>query len=326
MRPFAYKSPSDVREAAAGSAEDNTAFIAGGTTMIDLMKLEVLKPGQLVDLNNLPLRGIDLGSDGLRIGALEKMSDVAANPKVTTNYPVISEALLQSASAQIRNMASMGGNLLQRTRCGYFRDVNTPCNKRQPGSGCPAIEGENRMHAILGTSSSCIATHPSDLAVALVALEASIRLQSGNGSRDVKLDDFYLVPGDTPDMENQLRPGEIIAEIHVPPLAWANKSTYLKIRDRASYEFALTSAAVALDVNGDKIRDARIAVGGVGTKPWNLPKVREALIGNPLNQETFEKAAKLATDGAKPTKQNAYKVELIQRTIIRTLMNLGGVA
>lgn len=326
MRPFAYKSPSDVREAAAGSAEDNTALIAGGTTMIDLMKLEVLKPGQLVDLNNLPLRGIDLGSDGLRIGALEKMSDVAANPKVTTNYPVISEALLQSASAQIRNMASMGGNLLQRTRCGYFRDVNTPCNKRQPGSGCPAIEGENRMHAILGTSSSCIATHPSDLAVALVALEASIRLQSGNGSRDVKLDDFYLVPGDTPDMENQLRPGEIIAEIHVPLLAWANKSTYLKIRDRASYEFALTSAAVALDVNGDKIRDARIAVGGVGTKPWNLPKVREALIGNPLNQETFEKAAKLATDGAKPTKQNAYKVELIQRTIIRTLMNLGGVA
>ena len=326
MRPFAYKSPSDVREAAAGSAGDNTAFIAGGTTMIDLMKLEVLKPGHLVDLNNLPLRGIDLGSDGLRIGALEKMSDVAANSKVATNYPVISEALLQSASAQIRNMASMGGNLLQRTRCGYFRDVNAPCNKRQPGSGCPAIEGENRMHAILGTSSSCIATHPSDLAVALVALDASIRLQSGNGSRDLKLDDFYLVPGDTPEMENQLRPGEIIAEIHVPQLAWANKSTYLKIRDRASYEFALTSAAVALDVNGDQIRDARIAVGGVGTKPWNLPKVREALIGNPLNQETFEKAARLAIEGANPSKQNAYKVELIQRTIIRTLMNLGGVA
>jgi xanthine dehydrogenase YagS FAD-binding subunit len=239
---------------------------------------------------------------------------------------VISQALLQSASAQIRNMASIGGNLLQRTRCGYFRDVNTPCNKREPGSGCPALDGENRMHAILGTSSSCVATHPSDLAVALIALDASIRLQHGADERLIKLDDFYLLPGDTPDRENQLQPGELITEVRVPRLPWAKRSAYLKIRDRESYEFALTSAALALDLNGDKIRDARIAVGGVGTKPWNLPKVREALAGQPLKQETFVAAAKLAVEGAAPLTQNGYKVDLVQRTIVRALKNLGDVA
>jgi xanthine dehydrogenase YagS FAD-binding subunit len=242
------------------------------------------------------------------------------------NYPVISEALLKSASAQIRNMASIGGNLLQRTRCGYFRDVNTPCNKREPGSGCPAVDGENRGHAVLGASSSCVATHPSDLAVALVALDASVRLQSGASERLVKLDDFYLVPGATPHRENQLMPGELITEIIVPRLPWAARSTYLKIRDRESYEFALASAAVALDVDGDQIGDARIAVGGVGTKPWNLPKVREALTGKPLTQETFAAAAKLAVDGAVPLKHNAFKIDLVQRTIIRALMKLGGLA
>ena len=223
-------------------------------------------------------------------------------------------------------MASMGGNLLQRTRCGYFRDVSTPCNKRQPGSGCPAIEGWNRTHAILGASSSCVATHPSDLAVALVALDASILLQSGNNHRLVKLDDFYRVPAETPDKENQLNPGELITEIRVPRLPWAQRSVYLKIRDRESYEFALASVAVALDVDANNIRDARVAVGGVGTKPWNLPKVRDALIGKPLNQQTFEGAAKLATEGAKPLRHNAFKVELVQRTIVRALMNLGSLA
>jgi len=269
------------------------------------------------------MRGVQMREDGLRIGALEKMSDVAVHPEVLTNYPVISEALFHSASAQIRNMASIGGNLLQRTRCGYFRDVNTPCNKREPGTGCPAIDGENRMHAILGTSSSCVATHPSDLAVALVALDASIRIQNGAEERLLKLDDFYLVPGDTPDRENQLRPGELITEVHVPRLAWARRSTYLKIRDRDSYEFALTSAAVALDVDGDKIRDIRIAVGGVGTKPWNLPKVREALAGQPLTEQTIAAAAKLAVDGANPLRHNAFKIDLLQRTIVRALWNLG---
>jgi xanthine dehydrogenase YagS FAD-binding subunit len=234
--------------------------------------------------------------------------------------------LLKSASAQLRNMASMGGNLLQRTRCGYFRDVSTPCNKRQPGSGCPAIEGWNRTHAILGTSSSCVATHPSDLAVALVALDASILLQTAISDRLVKLDDFYLVPGETPDQENQIRPGELITEIRVPRLPWAQRSAYLKIRDRESYEFALASVALALEVDANHVRDARVAIGGVGTKPWNLPKVRDALLDKPLNQQTFEIAAKLATEGAKPLRHNLYKVELVQKTIIRALMNLGGLA
>jgi xanthine dehydrogenase YagS FAD-binding subunit len=325
MRPFTYELPSSVLEAANRGRPDS-AFIAGGTTIVDLMKLEVIKPSRVLDLNALPMRGIEMGTDGLRIGALEKMSDTALHPDVVTNYPVISEALLKSASAQIRNMASIGGNLLQRTRCGYFRDVNTACNKREPGSGCPAIDGENRMHAILGTSSSCVATHPSDLAVALVALDASVRLQSASGERLVKLDDFYLVPDTTPNRENQLLPGELITEIRVPRLPWATRSTYLKIRDRESYEFSLASAAVALDVNGDQIQDARIAVGGVGTKPWNLPKVREALTGKPLAQETFAAAAKLAVDEAVPLKHNAFKVDLVQRTIIRALMKLGAFA
>jgi xanthine dehydrogenase YagS FAD-binding subunit len=325
MRTFTYKVPSSISEGTSDFGQ-NSGFVAGGTTLLDLMKLEVMTPAQLVDINRLPMRGIELASDGLRIGALEKMSDVAEHPEVVTNYPVISQALLKSASPQLRNMASMGGNLLQRTRCGYFRDVSTPCNKRQSGSGCPAIDGWNRTHAILGTSGSCVATHPSDLAVALVALGASILLQSGNNDRLVKLDDFYCVPGETPDKENQLKPGELIMEIRVPRLPWAQRSAYLKIRDRESYEFALASVAVALDVDANNVRDARVAVGGVGTKPWNLPKVRDALVGRPLNQQTFEAAARLAIAGAKPLRYNAFKVELVQRTIVRALMNLGGLA
>jgi xanthine dehydrogenase YagS FAD-binding subunit len=325
MRPFAYRVPSSIPEATSNFSQGSD-FIAGGTTLIDLMKLEVMTPSQLVDINRLSMRGIELRSDDLRIGALEKMSDVAEHPAVTDNYPVISQALLKSASAQLRNMASMGGNLLQRTRCSYFRDVSTPCNKRQPGSGCPAIEGWNRTHAILGTSSSCVATHPSDLAVALVALDASILLQSGSAQRLVKLDDFYRVPGETPDQENQLNPGELITEIRVPRLPWARRSIYLKVRDRESYEFALASVAVALDVEANSVRDARIAVGGVGTKPWNLPKVRDALIGKPLKQQTFESAAILATEGAKPLSHNEFKIALIQRAIVRALMNVGSLA
>jgi xanthine dehydrogenase YagS FAD-binding subunit len=325
MRPFTYKVASSIREATSDFGRDSS-FVAGGTTLIDLMKLEVMIPSQVIDINRLPMRGIELTSGGLRIGALEKMSAVAEDPQVAANYPVITQALLKSASAQLRNMASMGGNLLQRTRCGYFRDVSTPCNKRQPGSGCPAIDGWNRMHAILGASSSCVATHPSDLAVALVALDAYILVQSGNNDRLVKLDDFYRVPGETPDKENQLKPGELITEIRVPRLPWARRSVYLKIRDRESYEFALASVALALDVDANNVRDARIAVGGVGTKPWNLPKVRDSLIGKPLNQQTFEAAAKLATEGANPLRHNAFKVELVQRTIVRALMNLGSLA
>ena len=323
MRSFAYAASSRLEEATS-NADDQSAFLAGGTTLVDLMKLDVITPLRVVDINQLPMRGIKLTSEGLHIRALEKMSEVAEHPDVVAHYPVISQALLKSASAQIRNMASMGGNLLQRTRCGFFRDVTTPCNKREPGSGCPAIDSWNRGFAILGTSSSCVATHPSDLAVALVALEASVRLQTRTGERVVRLDDFYLVPGNTPEKENQLQPGELITEILVPPLPWAERSLYLKIRDRESYEFALASVALALDVDGSTVRDARVAVGGVGTKPCNLPDVRDALIGKALNQQHFEAAAQVATEGAKPLRNNGFKVELVQKTIVRALMSLGG--
>lgn len=273
MRPFELTSPASLDDALAA---DGT-FLAGGTTLVDLMKLDVLTPQHVLDINALPLRGIDVG-DGLRIGALERMSDVAGHPRV---YPVIARALLLSASQQLRNMASIGGNLLQRTRCTYFRDVATPCNKRDPGSGCPAISGANRMHAVLGTSDSCVATHASDLAVALVALEAELRLVSAYGGRTVRLADFYRPPGDTPEVENDLRTGEMITEVVVPRLDWAAHSTYVKVRDRQSYEFALCSVAVALDVQDSRIVDARVAAGGVATVPWRLTAVEAALRGAP---------------------------------------------
>ncbi|MFD9893489.1 FAD binding domain-containing protein, partial [Amycolatopsis sp. NPDC059027] len=249
MRPFDLTAPTTVEAALSAPG----TFLAGGTTLVDLMKLNVLTPPRVLDINALPLRGIET-EDGLRIGALERMSDIAAHPGV---YPVISRALLLSASQQLRNMASIGGNLLQRTRCTYFRDVATPCNKRKPGSGCPAISGANRMHAVLGTSDHCVATHASDVAVALVALDAEIRLAGADGDRTVKLADFYRLPGETPEVENELRSGELITEVVVPRLAWATRSTYVKVRDRQSYEFALCSAAVALDIQDS---------GGVGDR------------------------------------------------------------
>jgi xanthine dehydrogenase YagS FAD-binding subunit len=324
MRAFQFKAATSPRDAVSGGT--GAAFIAGGTNLIDLMKLDVVTPAQVIDLGALPFRGVALDAIGLHIGALEKMADVAENPQVTKEYPVISQALLKSASAQIRNMASIGGNLMQRTRCGYFRDTVSPCNKRVPGSGCPALEGENRMHAILGISDSCCATHPSDLAVALVALDAVLQLQGSQGKREVKLEDFYLLPGNTPDREHDLHPGEIITEIVVPRKTWASRSGYLKIRDRESYEFALTSAAVVLDLDGSTIRDARIAVGGVGTKPWSLPVVAAALKGKTANRALFEAAAEQATEGARPLSQNGFKVSLLKRTIVRALSEVGGVA
>lgn len=312
MHSFELTAPTTIDEALGRPG----TFLAGGTTLVDLMKLDVLTPQRVQNINGLPLRGIDT-SEGLRMGALERMSDVAANPGV---YPVISRALLQSASQQLRNMASIGGNLMQRTRCGYFRDVETPCNRRDPGSGCPAIEGANRMHAILGTSDSCVATHASDLAVALVALDAEVRLVSATGERTVKLTDFYMQPSQTPEAEHDLREGELIGEVIVPELDWATHSTYVKVRDRQSYEFALTSAAVALDVRDGVIADARVAVGGVATVPWKLAVVEDVLRGKPATQETFEAAAVLATEGAKPLSGNAFKVSLLKRTIVRALL------
>lgn len=314
MRPFELTTPDSV-PAALGS---RGTFLAGGTTLVDLMKLNVATPQQVQDINGLPLRGID-ATDGLRIGALERMSDVAKHPGV---YPMISDALLCSASQQLRNMASIGGNLLQRTRCGYFRDVAMPCNKREPGTGCPAVSGANRMHAVLGTSERCVATHASDLAVALVALDAEVRLLGADGGRTVKLADFYRLPGDTPELEHDLRAGELIAEIVVPRLDWAARSTYVKVRDRESYEFALCSAAVALDIQDSRVVDARVAAGGVATVPWRLAGVEAALRGAPATRESFEQAASAAAVGAKPLSDNGFKVLLLQRTVLRALIEL----
>ncbi|SDJ73831.1 FAD binding domain-containing protein [Nonomuraea jiangxiensis] len=319
MRAFDFAVPHDIDDAL-GLARDESAFLAGGTTLVDLMKLEVVSPEQVIDINRLPLHGIRPEPDGLRVGALERMEDVARHPAVAGPYPVIAQALLASASPQLRNMASIGGNLLQRTRCGYFRDVATPCNKRSPGTGCPAQHGDNRGHAILGTSASCAATHPSDLAVALVALEASVRLRGADGERTMPLADFYLPPGDTPHVENRLRPGELITEVIVPPLPWAGRSRYVKVRDRQSYEFALASAAVAVDLHDGEVRDARVAVGGVGTVPWRLPAVEDALRAG----RSHEEAAALAAAGARPLAGNAFKVTLVQRAILRALTELAG--
>jgi xanthine dehydrogenase YagS FAD-binding subunit len=324
MRAFDFAAARTVTDALSRATE-GSAFLAGGTTLVDLMKLDVVTPAHVIDINAVPLDGFRIDRDGLRIGALERMNAVATNRRVAADYPVLAQALLHSASPQLRNMASIGGNLLQRTRCDYFRDVRSPCNKRQPGSGCPAQQGENRGHAILGTSTSCVATHPSDLAVALVALDASVRLRSRAGDRVVKLVDFYRLPGDTPHLENELLPGELITEVHVPALRWARQSTYLKIRDRRSYEFALASAAVALDLRGRTIHDARIAVGGVGTRPWRLPTVEAALRGKRATLENYLAASRLAVHGARPLTHNAFKVLLVQRTIVRALMSVAGV-
>ncbi|HET6287430.1 MAG TPA: xanthine dehydrogenase family protein subunit M [Amycolatopsis sp.] len=314
MRPFELLAPETVETAVSSPG----TFLAGGTTLVDLMKLNVLTPPQVLDINAVPLRGIDT-ADGLRIGALERMGDIAVHPGV---YSAISRALLLSASQQIRNMASIGGNLMQRTRCSYFRDVDMPCNRRMPGSGCPAISGANRMHAVLGTSDSCVATHASDVAVALVALDARLRLVSTTGTRTVELASFHRQPGDTPEVETDLQPGELIAEVVVPRLDWASNSTYVKVRDRQSYEFALCSAAVALRVEDSRIVDARVAAGGVATVPWRLPAVEAALRGAPATVSAFEDAAALSAEGARPLSGNGFKTSLLRRTIVRALLEL----
>lgn len=323
MRLYDFTRPGSVR-AALTEAHENSAYLAGGTTLVDLMKLEVLVPSRVVDINRLPMRGITVDAGGLHIGALERMSDVALDERVRTRYPMISQALELSASPQLRNMASMGGNLLQRTRCGYFRDLTTPCNKREPGSGCAALTGHNRMHAVLGTSDSCVATHPSDVAVALVALDTQVHLEGREGARTVALAEFYRLPGDSPQIENDLRDGELITGLTVPPLPWATRSTYVKIRDRQSYEFALTSVTVALDISGGRIRNARVAAGGVGTRPWSLGGVERALVGRPATLATYEAAAAPAAEGARTLPHNVFKPALLRRTLVRALLSLGG--
>lgn len=318
MFPFQF-STADDEDSAMEAAAKGGRYIAGGTTLVDLMREAVERPSAVVDINRLPYRDIDLQSERLRIGSLVRMSQLAADPDVRERFPVITQALEKSASAQLRNMASIGGNLMQRPRCLYFRDVTSACNRRAPGAGCAAVGGVNRNHAILGTSASCVATHPSDLAVALVALDAVVHTRDRNGVQQIPISDFYHLPGDTPDREHRLPAAALITAVEIPVTAAARRSGYLKVRDRRSYEFALTSAAVALEITGGRIRTARIAAGGVGTVPWRMAAVERALAGQRPTPELFTSAAELAARDATPLSQNGFKVPLIQRTIARQL-------
>ncbi|MEP6995884.1 MAG: xanthine dehydrogenase family protein subunit M [Acidobacteriota bacterium] len=328
MHTFEFVRPRDSASAVATAAKAKTAqqgadvrFIAGGTTLLDLMKLNVETPARLIDINRLgPLGKVEATPEGgLAIGATVRNSDLAQHPTVLRDYAVLSQALLSGASAQLRNMATTAGNLLQRTRCMYFRDTAMPCNKREPGTGCPAITGSNRMLAVLGTSEQCIATNPSDMCVAMAALEAMIHVQGPNGQRAIPFGDFHLLPGSTPNRETVLEPGDLITHVTLPPPVAGSKQIYLKLRDRASYEFALASAAVVITVGGGKVTRARIALGGVGTKPWRSPEAEAALVGQPANAASFRSAGEAAMRGARPQSENGFKVELAKRCVAHAL-------
>jgi xanthine dehydrogenase YagS FAD-binding subunit len=323
VNPFNYTvAPSvDAALAALGRSGRPPRILAGGTTLVDLMRLNVEQPAAIVDINRIPgLDDIDTeNADALVFGALARMSDVADNPVVRRDYPVLSEALWRAASQQLRNMASLGGNLLQRTRCAYFRDRQYPCNKREPGSGCSALDGINRGHAILGASDQCIAVYPGDLAVALVAMDAAIDVRSSSGARTLKVADLHREPGRTPDVETTLRPDELVLRIRVPRSRIGKASTYLKVRDRESYAFAVASAAVALDMDGDVVRDARIAVGGLATRPWRVQAAERRLIGKAFNATAAAEAGRLALQGAATRPQNAFRVDLGANTVAEAL-------
>jgi xanthine dehydrogenase YagS FAD-binding subunit len=327
MHTFEFMRPVDSATAVATGAQAKTAqqgadirYIAGGTTLIDLMKLNVETPARLIDINRLPLDKIEVTPDGgLKIGATVRNSDLAHHPVVQQDYAVLSQALLAGASAQLRNMATTAGNLLQRTRCMYFRDTAMPCNKREPGTGCPAITGSNRMLAVLGTSEHCIATNPSDMCVAMAALEATIHVQGSKGARAVPIGTFHLLPGNTPQNETVLEPGDLITHVTLPPPVAGSKQVYLKLRDRASYEFALASAAVVVTIAQGNVTRARIALGGVGTKPWRSPEAEAALAGQPANPVNFRKAAEAALRNARPQSENAFKIELAKRCLAHAL-------
>ncbi len=327
MEIFQFVQATSVSQAIQDGARSSTAqqgaqvrFVAGGTTLLDLMKLNVEHPTQVVDINRLPLNKVEKLPDGrLKIGALVRNSDLAHHPEVQSNYSVLSQALLSGASAQLRNMATTGGNLLQRTRCMYFRNDAMVCNKRSPGSGCSAIEGDNRSLAILGTSSDCIATNPSDMNVALTALEAMIQIQGVNGAREVSIRDFFVLPGKTPQRETVLEPGDLIVSVTLPAPRPNTKQVYLKLRDRASYEFALSSAAVVAEITDGKLSFVRIALGGVGTVPWRSHEAEKALLGKPADEKSFRQAAEAALSGAHPQSENGFKVELAKRCITHAL-------
>src|SRR4051794_20005680 len=321
MQPLSYARASDVDAAITLVAGDpGSGFLAGGTTKVDLLRLGVEHTDRLVDINDLPLARVDGLADGtIRIGGLARMSDVARTSIIKERFPAVSEALLLGASEQLRNMASMGGNLCQRVRCTYFRDGVSPCNKREPGTGCSALEGLNRGHAILGVSESCIATHPSDVAVPFVAFDAVVHTAGPGGERTIPIDDFYLLPGDTPQIEHPLAHGELISAIHLPPSALAAGSLYLKFRDRQSYEFALVSVCAALEIEDDVVADVRLALGGVGTKPWRAWLAEDELRGAPASAESFARAAAAELAAAAPRPGNVFKVALAERAIVRGL-------
>jgi len=327
MHTFEFIRPRDSAAAVGLAAQAKTAqqgadvrFVAGGTTLLDLMKLNVETPARLVDINRLPLSTVEAAPDGgLKIGATVRNSDLAHHSRVEKDYAVLSQAILAGASPQLRNMATTAGNLLQRTRCAYFRDTAMPCNKRAPGTGCPAITGSNRTLAILGTSESCIATNPSDMNVAMVALEATVHVQGAKGPRAIPVGEFYVLPGSTPQRETVLEPGDLITHVTLPPPVAGSKQVYLKLRDRASYEFALASAAVILTVSGGKVTRARVALGGVGTRPWRSPEAESALVGQTADAASFRKAAEAALRGARPQSENAYKIELSKRCLAHAL-------
>lgn len=330
MHPFILERPGDLHAALSLRAQAgvNTApveYIAGGTDMVQLLQEHVRKPERLVSLAGLLDNRIEVGPQGLRVGAAATMAEAAAHGAVAEQFPVIAEALLASASPQVRNQATIGGNLMQRPRCPYFRDVGYgACNRRAPGSGCSAMRGENRRHAVLGTSDHCIAAHASDLAVALVALDAAVEVLGPGGRRSVLLDEFYRLPGDSPHIATVLEPGDVITAITVPANPAARRSHYLKVRDRSSFDFALVSAAVALDMDGAMIRQARVALGGVGTKPWRVPRVEAALAGKALDPAVLRSAAALAARGAQGQGHNNFKIELMQRAVVRAVETAGG--
>jgi xanthine dehydrogenase YagS FAD-binding subunit len=328
MNPFTYERASDAASAVARLAQaPGGAFLGGGTNLVDLMKLGIATPDLLVDITHLPYDRIEpLADSGLRIGALVRNSDLAADRTVRARYPVLAQALLAGASGQLRNLATTGGNLLQRTRCVYFQDVSKPCNKREPGSGCPARVGYHRTLAILGASERCFATHPSDMAVALAALDASVRVLGPTGERTIRLVDFYRLPGDEPQRDTMLAHGELITAVDLPSLAFAARSRYRKVRDRASYAFALVSVAAALDVVGGIVRDLRIALGGVAPLPWRAWKAEAALRGAPATEEMFRRAAEIELAAAEPLPGNAFKVALARNVVVRTLLDLMGEA
>jgi xanthine dehydrogenase YagS FAD-binding subunit len=324
MRPIRYHKPGDERAALAALTGD-AAPIAGGTGLLDLLKLDVVRPDVLVDLGGLPLTAIEpVAGGGLRLGALARNSDVADAPAVRAGWPLLSAAILAGASPQIRNMATVGGNLNQRTRCPYFRDIATACNKREPGTGCAALEGDHRSLAILGVSEHCIASHPSDMNVALAALDAVVQVRGPRDARAIPIDRFHREPGDRPELDTTLAPGELVIAVDLPPSRFARHAHYLKVRDRASYAFALVSVAAALDLDGEIVRAARIALGGVATRPWRAYEAESSLVGKRFALAQLESAAARALDGARPRVRNAFKIELARRSIVRALAIAGG--